>query len=179
MRCWVKVNGFLFDLNSSLDGKLLAENRLVWVYEIPSRENQQFVDELHVIAEIRDGKNAVDFWFHFETEQPSVVAEITVRFDLEDRSFHGKPTWTIPQLTILDGQQAILKMVLDLSFNRIRIGDWRLGHIAGSTMPRRRFAEIFRIRSSRPEAKQRRAMRTARVGLLFQSVTPKWRTWPS
>ena len=90
MRCWVKVNGFLFDLNSSLDGKLQAENRLVWVYEIPSRENQQFVDELHVIAEIRDGKNAVDFWFHFETEQPSVVAEITVRFDLEDRSFHGE-----------------------------------------------------------------------------------------
>ena len=63
MRCWVKVNGFLFDLNSSLDGKLQAGNRLVWVYEIPSRENQQFVDELHVIAEIRDGKNAVDFGF--------------------------------------------------------------------------------------------------------------------
>ena len=44
MRCWVKVKGFLFDLNSSLDGKLQAGNRLVWV-QIPSRENQ-FVDEL-------------------------------------------------------------------------------------------------------------------------------------
>ena len=90
MRCWVNVNGFLFDLNSSLDAKLHAGNRLVWVCELPTRKNQDFVDEVHVIAEMRDSKNAVDFWFHFETEHPNETVEFTVRLDLEDRSFHGE-----------------------------------------------------------------------------------------
>ena len=88
MRCWVNVDGFMFDLNSSSSVKMHAGKRLVWIYEFPSRENECFVDEVHVIAEMRDQQNVVDMWFQFETGCPDREVEFTVRLDLEDRSFH-------------------------------------------------------------------------------------------
>ena len=88
MRCWVNVDGFIFDLNSTSNEKMHAGKRLVWIYEFPSREGADSVDEAHVIAEMRDQQNVVDVWFHFETERSVRRVEFTVRLDLEDRSFH-------------------------------------------------------------------------------------------
>ena len=88
MRCWVNVDGFLFDLGSSIEGKLHSEDRLVWTYDITPIAEQNRTDELHVIAEMRKGKNVVDVWFHYETELKERRVEFTVRLDIEDRSFH-------------------------------------------------------------------------------------------
>ena len=86
LRVWVNVNGFLTELNRTRFFSFDMRERACWVYMVPTSEGRSVW--LEIAAELLRGQNAIRFWFKAVGVEQDDIMEATVRFDIEDRSFH-------------------------------------------------------------------------------------------
>ena len=88
LRVWVNANSFLSELGRIRLISFGAGERAWWLYEVPAGESRSV--RLKITAEMLHGENSIRFCFEANSAKQSEEIEITVRLDVEDRSFHGE-----------------------------------------------------------------------------------------
>ena len=88
LRVWVNANSFLTKLGRTRLISYDVGERAWWLYEVPAGESHSV--RLKITAEMLHGKNSIRFCFEANSAKQSEEIEITVRLDVEDRSFHGE-----------------------------------------------------------------------------------------
>ncbi|MFQ3169780.1 MAG: putative glycogen debranching enzyme [Limisphaerales bacterium] len=88
LRAWVSVNGCQTELGHVRLRSVGQGNRTWWSYKVRSGNGR--IIWLDIAAQMLRGQNAIQFCFEADAAVQSEEIEMTVRLDVEDRSFHGE-----------------------------------------------------------------------------------------
>jgi len=88
LRAWVSVNGCQTELGHVRLRSVGQGKRTWWSYKVRSGNGR--IIWLDIAAQMLRGQNAIQFCFEADAAVQSEEIEMTVRLDVEDRSFHGE-----------------------------------------------------------------------------------------
>ena len=88
LRAWVSVNGCQTELGHVWFRSVEQGKRTWWSYKVRSGNGP--IIRLDIAAQMLRGQNAIQFCFEADAAVQSEEIEMTVRLDVENRSFHGE-----------------------------------------------------------------------------------------